>query len=116
MGKGLNKTELTGIILLALLIAVVTLCALFVRRCDGAEEEAPEFPNAKVIEAAGSAGEVKDYSPGGGSKGKSTRKKSGGRKKSAAKTSKSVKAHEEPVFLDPFADTIPVEWDEEEIY
>ena len=121
MKKGLDKTELTGIILLVLLIAAVTGCALLLKDCRGEEPDSPVYPNGiEVVDSSSPGQDVKEYTPSGKSTRKSAGKKSGGGKKSAArKSSSSPKSksaapkvvEERP---DPFLDTIPLEWDDPE--
>lgn len=124
MGKGLNKTELTGIILLVVLIALITGVALTMRTCDGVRQagETPDAPKVEVTDSS-SPGQEADYEEeGSGRKKGKGRKSSSGRKKSSGKKSSSGKGHssgkssarEEFVREDPFTDTIPLEWDEPE--
>lgn len=124
MGKGLNKTELTGIILLVVLIALITGVALTMRTCEGVRSpgETPNLPKVEVTDSS-SVGRDADYDEeeeGSGRK-KGKGRKSSGRKKSSVRKSSSGKGSssgrssstkEEFVREDPFTDTIPIEWDE----
>ena len=127
MGKGLNKTELTGIILLVVLIALITGVALTMRTCEGVRSpgETPNIPKVEVTDSS-SVGRDSDYDEeeegsgrkkGKGRKSSSGRKKSSGRKSTSGKGSSSGRSSstkEEFVREDPFMDTIPIEWDEPE--
>lgn len=97
MGKGLSKTELTGLILLALIVVAVTGGSLLLKSCQPQVQSSME--NLEVIDS------VKDEksSPASSSKKPGARKKKSRKRKSA--TPKSPKII--PVRPDPFADTIP---------
>ena len=127
MGKGLNKSELTGLILLALLIAAITVLAVLMKDCGGEERVQPGYPApAEVVQPASADGENCNYeksSRSSGSKGSNgrARKSSGGRKSSAAGSKSSGKSSSKssssvsrvaPERPDPFLDTIPLDWDD----
>ena len=115
MSKGLNKTELTGLLLLAILIVAVTACAFFLKGCDGNGSDQTEYP-VQVVDSLTPGSDYYDTTPRKNTSGRSSRKKSGGRKKSAAGKASPGRAGQKgtPVLTDPFADTIPLEWDDPE--
>lgn len=115
MKRGLNRTELLGIIMLAILIAGITLVALLVKDCSGNNPESPDYPpQIEVVDPSAPSRDFNDYTPRKKSSGRSSHKKTGGRKKSAAgsSSSRSNSAREEQSRMDPFSDTIPLDWDE----
>ena len=111
MGKGLTKTELTGIILLGILITVITGSAVLMKNCTGLQQQPALPPRIEVID---SSSNNKEYTPSGRQPVKKSKKKSGARKKgatgSSSKSNSSPKAGVERP--DPFLDTIPTEWDD----
>lgn len=100
MKKPLGKTEITGLILLALLIAAITGCALLVKDCRGIQENSPEH-EIVVLDTLPLPAEtqaVKKSSRKSAKKPKKTKKKN--RKKTASKKAPAR-------TVDPFGDTIP---------
>lgn len=99
MKKGLGKTELTGLILLAILIVGITGCALLLRERSAPKEFHPE-PDLKteLLDTLPQNDQAKKRSGKNQKpKTKKTSKKKGSKKKAA------------PLRKDPFADTIPVD-------
>ena len=118
MKRGLNRTELLGIIMLAILIAGITLVALLVKDCSGNNPESPDYPpQIEVVDPSAPSQDFNDYTPRKkSSSGRSSHKKTGGRKKSAAgsSSSRSSSTRGEQSRIDPFSDTIPLDWEEVE--
>lgn len=102
MKNRFTKTELTGLILLAVLIVAVTGCALLVKSCDatGGSSTAPPF-EIQVVDT------VETPAPTHSARKTGEKKKSKKRKKASAakKSSRGSQAQR----TDPFADTIPLD-------
>lgn len=132
MKNSLSKTELTGVIVLAVIIGLIIASSLLLKTCDGQQQEEPRVKlidtvtaesddlSGDIIEAEQTEG-VK-YSPGK----RSTR--TGGRRShrhnSKVSSSESIKKERHTASRksddinwdtrDPFADTIPVDYDFED--
>lgn len=128
MKKGLNRAELTGLLLLVVLIAVITVLAVVMKDCGG--ESGSMLPSGADVDVVqpvngsseedGVTGEGRvsrnpNYSPSTGRNNKKTGagKKSGtrssNRSSSSSKSSGAGKTVERP---DPFLDTVPLEWND----
>lgn len=104
MGKRFSRTELTGLILLALVIVAITLVAFFLRACS--ENPTSPQPAPLNIEEIDSVAHSERNEASTGIK-KKTKGKAG--KKKTAK-GKAGKAKETPApRRNPFGDTIPVD-------
>lgn len=101
MKRGVSVKELTGLLFLALVVAVVVICSLLLKQCDAAKEEVAPVPT--VEQAADTDGDVTDAGKTHGRK-----KSSGRRRKGSGTGAKKEKAA--PVVRDPFSDTVPVEF------
>lgn len=108
MGKGLNKTELTGIILLAILVVGITAAAMLMKNRTVEDSEPPV--ETRILDAAVS-GETTSSENQNLRKGKS--KKRGARKNTGAGVSSKKSKNEEIQYRgDPFTDTIPLDWED----
>lgn len=104
MGKRFSRTELTGLILLALVIVAITLVAFFMRACS--ENPTAPKPQPLNIEVIDSVAHSERNEASAGSKKKA--KGRGGKKKTGK--GKAGKAKETPApRRNPFGDTIPVD-------
>ena len=121
MKSRLSKTELTGLILLALLVIAITGGAILMKGCSEEQGEQQEVPREDVrIIGAEDEEEEGGY---GYDRGKTSRRK-GGRKASGRRsTSKGsasqrggktqkTKSQNSVELYDPFSDTIPMEEDD----
>lgn len=101
MKKPLGKTELTGLILLALIVVVITGCGLLLTECRSGKGPDPSVePEIVVLDSTVSVVPAEQAVKGKTRKGK--KNKASRKKKSAAKKAEIQRP-------DPFRDTIPVE-------
>ena len=110
MKKSLNRTELTGLALLVILIIGITAAAVLLKDCKG---EPQGVDDVKVVVVDTVMNETKTTGPQHKKKTQSTRKKSsaGKKEKSRKKKSSSAREKSEKVVVqraDPFSDTIPL--------
>lgn len=108
MGKGLSKTELTGVILLGILIVAITAVPIMMKNCSGERGNEADIPVMTVVDSA-------DYvHPDTKVAGKRNSGKRGGKRKRGGSYGTKVKKERTAVErTDPFSDTIPMEWDDE---
>lgn len=110
MKRGLSKSELTGLFLLAVIVIAITGCAVLIKGCGGEGAESGEPVVIQVVgEGSSSMAEDSDGEDGTSKKG---RKKGKGRAKKRSSGAKKEKSPNSVEFRDPFSDTIPQEEDD----
>lgn len=109
MKRGLSKSELTGLFLLAVIVIAITGCAVLIKGCEGGGTESGE---PVVIQVVGEGRSTAEDSDGEGGSTKKGRKKGKGRAKKGSTGAKKEKSPNSVEFRDPFSDTIPQEEDD----
>lgn len=106
--KPLTRTEVTGLVLLALIIIVIVGSAVLLRNCRGAESSAEPAPPAVEIisQEAGASAPSKQNSEKKARKKDDKAQKGKGRKDKAKKT-KAQKEKRMAPARNPFQDTVP---------
>lgn len=110
MKRGLSKSELTGLFLLAVIVIAITGCAVLIKGCGGEGSTSGEPVVIQVVGDGSSSTDEDSDSDGGNSK--KGRKKGKGRAKKGKSGAKKVKSPNSVEFRDPFSDTIPLEEDD----
>ena len=103
----LSGKELTGLLFLLLIIAIIVACSLALKQCRQQDPAPQVMPNVEMQKEA--ADNDDGYSSGGSRKRKKSSGRRGGRK---ASSSKGTAAKEKAAIpdRDPFEDTIPTEY------
>ena len=110
MKRGLSKSELTGLFLLAVIVIAITGCAVLIKGCGGGGSTSGEPVVIQVVGEGGSS-TAEDSDSEGGSTKKGTKKGKGRAKKGSTGAPKE-KSPNSVEFRDPFSDTIPLEEDD----
>lgn len=115
MKNPLTKTELTGLIFLAVLIAGITACGLILKECNRSEEtEGPEMKIEVIDSTRVEKSWKKENNIAPRKKAAPSKKKSGmniGKKKTTAKKKENQQKEKKTPTVerkDPFSDTIPL--------
>lgn len=112
MGNGLNRTELTGLILLAVIVIVITGSAIWLKGCGSPSESDPLNGNPEILMVDSSDMEVDGSRQGYQNNGRTGRKKSGRSRSATRNSSRSGNGKNTVERSDPFLDTIPLDWDD----
>lgn len=105
MKQSLTRTELTGLILLVILLLGITAAALMMQRCTR-ESEQLQPSEVMVVDSSELPFDEKSGSSSYTKKHKSGKKRGGTKKSSGKSTAPAV------TRVDPFSDTIPMEYEE----
>lgn len=101
-----SKTEVFGLIFLALLIAAITVSAVLMKGCEGLNREGEPMVILKV-DSSNLSGDS-DETPARKKK-KTKRGRKGASSNKRSNSGKNKKSQNPTEFRDPFSDTIPIE-------